>query len=167
MQQHVIVDFYFETPEKSSKDYVLFLALLTKFEENLNAQWKNGVEITVHNFYSEKSVVRVQFKEVLTNDLKKISPIFNSELTKFVGEVKNLQESDLENIKNQFFIKFYNFENVNIDTANLISDNMLIFNDYQKYLKDYDFVDKAKVTDFAECGIYFDDLSILEVRAEK
>ena len=161
------VDFYFETPEKSSEDYVLFLALLTKFEENLNAQWKNGVEITVHNFYSEKSVVRVQFKEVLTNDLKKISPIFNSELIKFVGEVKNLQESDLENIKNQFFIKFYNFDNVNIDTANLISDNMLIFNDYAKYLKDYDFVDKARVTDFAECGIYFDDLSILEVRAEK
>ena len=34
---------------------------------------------------------------------------------------------------------------------------MLIFNDYQKYLKDYDFMDKANVTDFAECGIYFEN----------
>ena len=67
------MDFYFETPSKLTDDYSIFLGLLTEFQKILDKNWEKDVEISVHEFYSEKNVIRVQFKEVETKNLSKIN----------------------------------------------------------------------------------------------
>ena len=73
-------------------------------------------------------------------------------------------ESNLEKIINQFIMKYYKFENTNLETATLIAKGYLQFNDFLKYLKDYDFVQNAKFEVFSKAIKYFDNLSVLEIR---
>ena len=81
--------------------YNLFLALLTQFERKLNEKWENGVKISLHKFYSQVDVVKVQFLKVETKNLSKIKPIFNSVLKDFIVQIENLQENDVNQLKNQ------------------------------------------------------------------
>ena len=96
------VDFYFETPSKLSDDYSIFLGLLTEFQKILDKNWEKDVEISVHEFYSEKNVIRVQFKEVETKNLSKINGIFYSSLEEFINFTKSLTDENLEQIKKCF-----------------------------------------------------------------
>ena len=161
------VDFYFETPSKQSGEYSLFLALLTEFEKNLNEKWENGVKISLHKFYSQVDVVKVQFLKVETKNLSKIKPIFNSVLEDFIIQIQNLQENEVNQLKNQFLLKYYNFENLNLETSKLITEGMLFQNDFTNYLKTFDFIQNAKPKDFMMCKDFFENMSVLEVRSAK
>ena len=158
------VDFYFETPSKFSDDYSIFLGLLTEFQKILEKNWKKRVEITVHDFYSEKNVIRVQFKEVETKNLSKVKEIFSFSLEEFLSFIKSINTENLEQIKNQFFMKYYNFENVNLETSRIIVQGLIQQKDFTNYLKVYDFMENAEISDFVECGTYFENMSVLEVR---
>ena len=158
------VDFYFETPSKFSDDYSIFLGLLTEFQKILEKNWKKRVEITVHDFYSEKNVIRVQFKEVETKNLSKVKEIFSFSLEEFLSFIKSINTENLEQIKNQFFMKYYNFENVNLETSRIIVQGLIQQKDFTNYLKVYHFMENAEISDFVECGTYFENMSVLEVR---
>ena len=158
------VDFYFETPSKFSDDYSIFLGLLTEFQKILEKNWNKRVEITVHDFYSEKNVIRVQFKEVETKNLSKVKEIFSLSLEEFLSFIKSINTENLEQIKNQFFMKYYNFENVNLETSRIIVQGLIQQKDFTNYLKVYDFMENAEISDFVECGTYFENMSVLEVR---
>ena len=161
------VDFYFETPSKETSEYNLFLALLTQFERKLNEKWENGVKISLHKFYSQVDVVKVQFLKVETKNLSKIKPIFNSVLKDFIVQIANLQENDVNQLKNQFFLKYYNFEDLNLETSKLITEGLLHQNDFANYLKTFDFIQNAKSKDFMMCRDFFENMSVLEVRSAK
>jgi len=158
------VDFYFETPSKLTDDYSIFLGLLTEFQKILNKNWEKDVEISVHEFYSEKNVIRVQFKEVETKNLSKINGIFYSSLEEFINFTKSLTDENLEQIKNQFVMKYYNFENINLGTSKKIIQGLTQQNDFTNYLKTFDYMENAEISDFVECVNYFENMSVLEVR---
>ena len=122
------------------------------------------MEISVHEFYSEKNVIRVQFKEVETKNLSKINGIFYSSLEEFINFTKSLTDENLEQIKNQFVMKYYNFENINLGTSKKIIQGLNQQNDFTNYLKTFDFMENAEISDFVECVKYFENMSVLEVR---
>ena len=158
------VDFYFETPSKLTDDYSIFLGLLTEFQKILEKNWEKDVAISVHEFYSEKNVIRVQFKEVETKNLSKINGIFYSSLEEFINFTKSLTDENLEQIKNQFVMKYYNFENINLGTSKKIIQGLNQQNDFTNYLKTFDYMENAEISDFVECVNYFENMSVLEVR---
>ena len=140
------------------------MGLLTEFQKILDKNWEKDVEISVHEFYSEKNVIRVQFKEVETKNLSKINGIFYSSLEEFINFTKSLTDENLEQIKNQFVMKYYNFENINLGTSKKIIQGLNQQNDFTNYLKTFDFMENAEISDFVECGTYFENMSVLEVR---
>ena len=131
------VDFYFESPNKQSDEYLYFLALLTDYEKFLNQYWENGIKISIHDFKANFDVVRVQFQNVETQYQKSIKNIFEKSLETFILDVKENSNENLENYINQYLMKYYNFENTNFETAKLIEKGYVEFNDYLKYLKNY------------------------------
>ena len=158
------VDFYFETPEKQSEEYLGFLALLTEFEKVLKQNWESDVKVEIYDFNSSVDIVKVQFTNVETKNKSKIRNIFENSLNQFLLSFSENGESNLEKIINQFIMKYYKFENTNLETATLIAKGYLQFNDFLKYLKDYDFVQNANFEVFSKAIKYFDNLSVLEIR---
>lgn len=158
------VDFYFETPENTLKEYEVFLALLEEFERILNENWKHQVEISVHNFASEKDIVKVQFKNVETKELSQIKEKFEKSLEQFISSVKNDCEKKLETYKNQYIVKYYQFENINQDTVKLIEKGMNQNKNYSQYLLNYEYIMNCKAEDFLNAINFFNDISVLEVR---
>ena len=61
-------------------------------------------------------------------------------------------------------MKYYNFENVNLETSRIIVQGLIQQKDFTNYLKVYDFMENAEISDFVECGTYFENMSVLEVR---
>ena len=111
--------------------------------------------------------MKVQFLKVETKNLSKINPIFNSVLKDFIVQIANLQENDVNQLKNQFFLKYYNFENLNLETSKLIIEGLLHQNDFANYLKTFDFIQNTKPMDFMICKDFFENMSVLEVRSAK
>lgn len=158
------VDFYFESPNKQSDEYLYFLALLTDYEKFLNHYWENGIKISIHDFKANFDVVRVQFQNVETQYQKSIKNIFEKSLETFILDVKENSNENLENYINQYLMKYYNFENTNFETAKLIEKGYVEFNDYLKYLKNYNKIIQARAEDFVMAVESFENLSVLEVR---
>lgn len=158
------VDFYFESPNKQSDEYLYFLALLTDYEKFLNQYWENGIKISIHDFKANFDVVRVQFQNVETQYQKSIKNIFEKSLETFILDVKENSNENLENYINQYLMKYYNFENTNFETAKLIEKGYVEFNDYLKYLKNYNKIIQARAEDFVMAVNSFENLSVLEVR---
>lgn len=158
------VDFYFESPNKQSDEYLYFLALLTDYEKFLNQYWENGIKISIHDFKANFDVVRVQFQNVETQYQKSIKNIFEKSLETFILDVKENSNENLENYINQYLMKYYNFENTNFETAKLIEKGYVEFNDYLKYLKNYNKIIQARAEDFVMAVESFENLSVLEVR---
>lgn len=158
------VDFYFESPNKQSDEYLYFLALLTDYEKFLNQYWENGIKISIHDFKANFDVVRVQFQNVETQYQKSIKNIFEKSLETFILDVKENSNENLENYINQYLMKYYNFENTNFETAKLIEKGYVEFNDYLKYLKNYNKITHARAEDFVMAVNSFENLSVLEVR---
>lgn len=158
------VDFYFESPNKQSDEYLYFLALLTDYEKFLNQYWENGIKISIHDFKANFDVVRVQFQNVETQYQKSIKNIFEKSLETFILDVKENSNENLENYINQYLMKYYNFENTNFETAKLIEKGYVEFNDYLKYLKNYNKIIQARAEDFVMAVEFFENLSVLEVR---
>ena len=158
------VDFYFESPNKQSDEYLYFLALLTDYEKFLNQYWENGIKISIHDFKADFDVVRVQFQNVETQYQKSIKNIFEKSLETFILDVKENSNENLENYINQYLMKYYNFENTNFETAKLIEKGYVEFNDYLKYLKNYNKIIQARAEDFVMAVESFENLSVLEVR---
>lgn len=158
------VDFYFESPNKQSDEYLYFLALLTDYEKFLNQYWENGIKISIHDFKANFDVVRVQFQNVETQYQKSIKNIFEKSLETFILDVKENSNENLENYINQYLMKYYNFENTNFETAKLIEKGYVEFNDYLKYLKNYNKIIQARAEDFVMVVESFENLSVLEVR---
>ena len=158
------VDFYFESPNKQSDEYLYFLALLTDYEKFLNQYWENGIKISIHDFKANFDVVRVQFQNVETQYQKSIKNIFEKSLETFILDVKENSNKNLENYINQYLMKYYNFENTNFETAKLIEKGYVEFNDYLKYLKNYNKIIQARAEDFVMAVESFENLSVLEVR---
>ena len=158
------VDFYFESPNKQSDEYLYFLALLTDYEKFLNQYWENGIKISIHDFKADFDVVRVQFQNVETQYQKSIKNIFEKSLETFILDVKENSNENLENYINQYLMKYYNFENTNFETAKLIEKGYVEFNDYLKYLKNYNKIIQARAEDFVMAVDSFENLSVLEVR---
>ena len=158
------VDFYFESPNKQSDEYLYFLALLTDYENFLNQYWENGIKISIHDFKANFDVVRVQFQNVETQYQKSIKNIFEKSLETFILDVKENSNENLENYINQYLMKYYNFENTNFETAKLIEKGYVQFNDYLKYLKNFNKIIQARAEDFVMAVESFENLSVLEVR---
>lgn len=158
------VDFYFETPNKQSDEYLYFITLLTEYENFLNHNWENGIKITIHDFKANFDVVRVQFQNVETQYQKTIKNIFEKSLEEFILDVKEKAQENLGNYINQYLMKYYNFENTNFETAKLIEKGYVEFNDYLKYLKNYNKIIQAKPENFVKAVENFENLSVLEVR---
>ena len=158
------VDFYFETPNKQSDEYLYFITLLTEYENFLNHNWENGIKITIHDFKANFDVVRVQFQNVETQYQKTIKNILEKSLEEFILDVKEKAQENLGNYINQYLMKYYNFENTNFETAKLIEKGYVEFNDYLKYLKNYNKIIQAKPENFVKAVENFENLSVLEVR---
>ena len=158
------VDFYFETPNKQSDEYLYFITLLTEYENFLNHNWENGIKITIHDFKANFDVVRVQFQNVETQYQKTIKNIFEKSLEEFILDVKEKAQENLGNYINQYLMKYYNFENTNFETAKLIEKGYVEFNDYLKYLKNYNKIIQAKPENFVKAVENFENISVLEVR---
>ena len=61
-------------------------------------------------------------------------------------------------------MKYYNFENINLGTSKKIIQGLNQQNDFTNYLKTFDFMENAEISDFVECVNYFENMSVLEVR---
>ena len=53
---------------------------------------------------------------------------------------------------------------VQMQGGNVIVQGLIQQKDFTNYLKVYDFMENAEISDFVECGTYFENMSVLEVR---
>lgn len=158
------VDFYFETPQKYSNEYLNFLSLLTEFEKILNQNWDKNVKISIHDFNTDTDIVKVQFLNVESKYQSTIKNLFLESLEEFINHIEINIDENIENYKNQFVMEYYNFDNTPLETAKLIEKGFVEYKDYLNYLKNYDFIINSTKEDFIKALDYFEDMSVLEVR---
>lgn len=158
------VDFYFETPQKYSNEYLNFLSLLTEFEKILNQNWDKNVKISIHDFNTDTDIVKVQFLNVESKYQSTIKNLFLESLEEFINHIEMNIDENIENYKNQFVMEYYNFDNTPLETAKLIEKGFVEYKDYLNYLKNYDFIINSTKEDFIKALDYFEDMSVLEVR---
>ena len=140
-------------------------ATLNEFTIESNSVDENLEKL--NNFKPTIIVAPPSMLKIIAKNLSKIKPIFNSVLEDFIIQIQNLQENEVNQLKNQFLLKYYNFENLNLETSKLITEGMLFQNDFTNYLKTFDFIQNAKPKDFMMCKDFFENMSVLEVRSAK